>query len=103
MISKAPIIEASVGGVTTRFLVNTGSQVSTITETFYHTHLAQNKNHLQNPKNWLTIRAANGLTVPYVGYLELGIELCGLVVPKRGVLVVKDSEERKGDVWPAWN
>ena len=98
MIGKAPIIEASVGGVTTRFLVDTGSQVSTITETFYHTHLTKTENQLQNPNNWLTIRAANGLTVPYVGYVELDIELCGVVVPKRGVLVVKDSGERKGDV-----
>ena len=71
---------------------------STITETFYRTHLAQTENHLQDPNNWLTIRAANGLTVPYVGYLELDIEVCGVVVPKRGVLVVKDSDERKGDV-----
>ena len=98
LIGKAPIVEATVGGVTTRFLVDTGNQVSTITETFYRTHLAQTENHLQDPNNWLTIRAANGLTVPYVGYLELDIEVCGVVVPKRGVLVVKDSDERKGDV-----
>ena len=78
--------------------MDTGSQVPTITETFYRTHLAQTENHLQDPNNWLTIRAANGLTVPYVGYLELDIEVCGVVVPKRGVLVVKDSDERKGDV-----
>ena len=97
-IGKAPIIEATVGGVITRVLVDTGSQVSTIKETFYRTHLAQTENHLQEPNNWLTIRAANGLTVPYVGYLELDIEVCGVVVPKRGVLVVKDNDERKGDV-----
>ena len=33
-----------------------------------------------------------------MGYLELDIEGCGVVVPKRGVLVVQDSDERKGDV-----
>ena len=33
-----------------------------------------------------------------MGYVELDIELCGVVVPTRGVLVVKDSGERKGDV-----
>ena len=98
MIGKAPIFEASVGGVTNRFLVDTGSQVSTITETFYRAHLAQTENHLQNPNNWLTIRAANGLTLPYVGYIELDIEVCGVVVPKRGVIVVNDSGERKGDM-----
>ena len=62
------------------------------------THLAQTENHLQDPNNWLTIRAANGLTVPYVGFNERDIEVCGVVVPKRGVLVVKDRDERKCDV-----
>ena len=79
-------------------MVDTGSQVSTITETFYRTHLAQTENHLQDTNKWLTIRAANGLTVPYVGYFELDIKVCGVVLPNRGVLVVKDSGERKGDV-----
>ena len=78
--------------------MDTGSQVSTITAIFYRAHLAQTESHLQNPTNWLTSHAANCLTVPYVGYLELDIEVCGVVVPKRGVLVVKDSGERKGDV-----
>ena len=36
--------------------------------------------------------------MPYVGYLELDIEVCGVVVPKRGVLVVKDSEHKNADV-----
>ena len=95
MIDRAPIIEASVGGVTTSFLIDTGSQVSTITETFYRTHLAQTENHLQDPNNWLTIGAANGLTVPFVGYLELDIEVCGIVVPKARCVC---RDERKGDV-----
>ena len=33
-----------------------------------------------------------------MGYIELDIEVCGVVVPKREVLVVKTSGERKGDV-----
>ncbi|KAL0152450.1 hypothetical protein M9458_052173, partial [Cirrhinus mrigala] len=40
--------------------------------------------------NWLQLRAANGLTIPYIGYLELDVELCGRVVLGCGILVVRD-------------
>lgn len=40
--------------------------------------------------HWLQLRAANGLSIPYIGYVELDIELCGRVVPNCGVLVVRD-------------
>ncbi len=36
------------------------------------------------------LRAANGLSIPYIGYIELDIKLCGRVAPKCGVLVVRD-------------
>lgn len=32
----------------------------------------------------------NGLAIPYVGYLELDVELCGKVMSGCGILVVKD-------------
>lgn len=38
-----------------------------------------------------TSRAANGLAIPYVGYLKLDVELCGALVPQCGVLVIKDT------------
>ncbi|KAI4897396.1 hypothetical protein NFI96_007157 [Prochilodus magdalenae] len=40
--------------------------------------------------HWLRLRAANGLDIPYVGYLELDVVLCGKVIPQCGILVVKD-------------
>lgn len=33
---------------------------------------------------------ANGLAIPYVGYLEFFVELCGKVMPGCGIVVVKD-------------
>lgn len=36
------------------------------------------------------LRAANGMSIPYLGYIELDIELCGQVVSNCGVLVVRD-------------
>lgn len=40
---------------------------------------------------WLQLQAANGLDIPYVGYLELDVELCEKVITKHGILVVKKS------------
>ena len=94
LVGGAPIIDAIVGGVNTRLLVDTGSQVTTVTASFYYAHFAKNCNSLHNTNNWLTVRAANGLSVPYVGYVKLDVEVCGVVVPRRGILVVKDSEHR---------
>ena len=39
----------------------------------------------------LTLRAANGLEIPYLGYLELTAEVDGARVPSCGVLVLKDT------------
>ena len=39
----------------------------------------------------LTLRAANGLEILYVGYLQLEIEVDGVKVPNCGVLVLKDT------------
>lgn len=40
--------------------------------------------------HWLELRAANGLAIPYLGYLELEVRLCDKLMPWCGVLVVKD-------------
>lgn len=36
------------------------------------------------------LAAANGLELPYLGYLELDIEVLEKTVPKWGILIVKD-------------
>lgn len=39
----------------------------------------------------LTLTAANGLNLPYVGYFELDVEALRVTIPKLGILVVEDS------------
>lgn len=60
--------------------------VSTITESCFHKHFEQGVKTCQ----WLQLRAANGLEIPYIGYVEMDVELCGKLVLKCGVLVVRD-------------
>ncbi|KAL6480061.1 hypothetical protein MHYP_G00110940 [Metynnis hypsauchen] len=68
--------------------------VSTITESFFQQHL---RGKLQFCR-WLQLRAANGLEIPYVGYVELPVEVLGKLIPDRGWLVVKDPPGSAGSV-----
>lgn len=65
--------------------------VSTVIESFFLTHFKSWGQERLLSCHCLQLRAANGLAIPYVGYLELGTELCGKLMPWCGVLVVKDS------------
>lgn len=39
------------------------------------------------------MRAANGLTIPNVGFIELDVSYNGKYKPQRGFLIVKDSND----------
>lgn len=90
LMSSCPHVDVVLGGVVVPCLVDNGSMVSTITEGFFSEHfVAFGPARLQSC-HWLQFQAANGLAIPYVGYIEVDMELCGKVMPRRGVLVVKD-------------
>lgn len=78
------------GDVSVSCLVDTGSMVSTITESFFQEHFAPWDHDRLQSCHWLQLRAANDLAIPYVGYLELGVTLCEKVMTRCGILVVKD-------------
>lgn len=78
------------GGVTVSCLVDTGPMVSTITESFFREHFETWDQAKLRSCHWLQLQAANGLPIPYLGYLELEVELCGRVPPGCWLLVVKD-------------
>ena len=91
------------GGVRTPCLglLDTGAQVSTITESFYHHHLFNTA--VIDTSSIIHITAANRLAIPYIGYIEVDIEIWGRTFPKMGFLVVircKESSscQKKGRV-----
>lgn len=71
-------------------LLDTGSQVSTISESFFRDYLFGEDKDMLSTTGWLKITAANGLDIPYLGYLELKVETMGIVLPECGFLVVND-------------
>ncbi|XP_041967264.1 uncharacterized protein K02A2.6-like [Alosa sapidissima] len=65
--------------------------VTTVTESFFRQHVQSQTNETMQPCDWLQLKAANGLAIPYLGYIELDLEVLGKVLPKIGVLVVTDA------------
>lgn len=74
-------------------LVDTGSMVSTITETYFNKHFQALGQDQLHSCGWLQLKAANGLDIPYRGYLELDVEVLGKVLPSIGILVVQDPPD----------
>ena len=96
------LVNAKFGARKIQCLLDTGSQVTTVTESFFR-DVEPACQELLTTDGWLTINAANGLVIPYVGIVSLLVEVEGNVLPDVGILVVKDpssgcQEESKSRV-----
>lgn len=78
------------GGVQVSCLLDTGSMVTTISESFFNYHFQSWGDQGLQECSWLQLRAANGLELPYLGYLELDILVLGKLLRRMGVLDVRD-------------
>ncbi len=90
LMSGCPQLVASIGGVSVACLIDTGSMISTITESCFLKEFKPWGQERLKLCQWLQLRAANGLAIPYIGYMELNVELCVKIVPECGILVVRD-------------
>ncbi|CAG2212314.1 unnamed protein product [Mytilus edulis] len=89
--SKSPETEIVVENQSVIALIDTGSQVSTVTETYFKT-LLQKKPILHDITKWMKVTGANDLPIPYLGYIELNISVAKTMIPNVGFLVVKDTD-----------
>ena len=76
-------------------MVDTGSQVSTITEKFFQ-DLLQGNPTLVDVTRWMKVTGANDLDIPCIGYVEVDIEAFGKTLPNVGFLVMKNTEDPQG-------
>lgn len=86
LIAPSPQIVVKLAGVSVTCILDTGSMVFSISESFFQ----QNFQDQLRSCHWLELRAAIGLEIPYLGYLEPDVEVLGCVIPRHGVLVVHD-------------
>lgn len=90
LVGDSPVVTVTMAGVQVDCLLDTGSQMTLVNESFYLEHLKPRGHQLHTVKIWLTIRAADCLELPYLGYFETDITLSGVTVNNRAVLVVRD-------------
>ena len=92
-IGKCLVVEVKVSGQLANCLLNTGAEVSTITEGFFRNHLLPRGQTLKDITGWISITAANGLPVNYIGYVECEVIVLGKVFKDMGFLVTRDPED----------
>jgi transposase InsO family protein len=89
-VGRCPVVMVQVNGQKVQCLLDTGSQVTLFSESLSRELFgAQGRPMTEAP--WLTLRGANGLDIPYVGYLVTDLEIHGIVVPQKGVVIVRDA------------
>lgn len=99
-VGKCPEVDIHIGGVPVRCLLDTGSNVSTLTESFFRENLHGEDKDLHCTSKWLRITAANKLPLPYLGYVELDIQVMGLTIPECGFLIVRNGGPAESDPTP---
>ena len=79
-VGSCPILDVTVNGrAVMRSLLDSGAEVSTMAESFFRKHLKGTV--IQDTTAWLAMTAANGLTIPYVGYIEISVNIANHVIP----------------------
>lgn len=99
-VGQCPEVDIQIGGVSLRCLLDTGSNVSTLTESFFRNHLQGEDEDMHCTAKWLKITAANQLPLPYLGYVELDVQVMGLTIPECGFLIIKDDKTERDN--PKW-
>lgn len=65
--------QINIAGIKCNCLLDTGSQVTTISQSFYDKNLSDQHIHSLNNSPLLEVESANGQSVPYLGYVEVTI------------------------------
>lgn len=77
------------GGKSIPCVLDSGSQVTLIKHSVFQEQFGEGLVKGKIP--WLTLKAANGLMIPYIGYALFDFDINGVKVLGKGVVVVEDS------------
>lgn len=83
-------VEVSIAGVKTKCLLDTGSEVTTITDSYFRKHFKDGQPSLSGA-TWVRLTAANGLEIPVVGCLQADIVCMRKTLPGKCIFVLKDT------------
>ena len=89
VVGECPETVISVNDCNVRCLLDTGAQVSTLTESFYKQFLSRDVD-LINVVHLVRLSGTQGLDVPLLGFVELDVFMLGQKFTQMGFLIVKD-------------
>ncbi|KAK7103788.1 hypothetical protein V1264_018620 [Littorina saxatilis] len=89
LTGQCPTADISINGRPAEAQLDTGSEVTTVTDTWVAQHLA----HCDISACHVTLRAVNGAEVPYSGVIVVDISILGHLCNDVPVLVVKEPTE----------
>ena len=80
-------VNCGIDGVDVPLILDSGSQITIISESFFKAHWSTG---LRDASSWLSVEAANGIEIPYIGYFEASVEVFGRQLESVGILVKKE-------------
>jgi len=96
LVGGSPMATVKIAGQEVECLLDSGSNISTITESFFKEHLRPVIDQDPSAAPWLRIQATNGWNVPFCGYFlaDVVIGTHG-TIKDRGFLIVPDVDGRR--------
>ncbi|KAF0025642.1 hypothetical protein F2P81_022523 [Scophthalmus maximus] len=90
-LGNCPRLEMVVNGVKIPFILDTGAKVTLLSHSLFRKSFKDIQMRDRTEIPWLKIKAANGLTVPYQGYVVLDFQAGDIEIMGKGVLIVKND------------
>ncbi|KAG1933728.1 interleukin-1 receptor accessory protein-like 1-A [Pimephales promelas] len=91
LVGECPYVEVEANGKMISCVLDTGSQVTLVSKAFFIRHFGNIDMNCAHDSPWLTLRAVNGLQIPYVGYAIVDFAVGGVQIPQKGMVVVEDG------------
>ena len=89
LIGKANEVPVIVEGIHCLSLVDTGSQITSVSESFYHRYLSHSEHH--SVQQLVSLEGAGGDGIPYTGYVLITLQLSGTDAGTFPVFIVHDT------------
>ena len=90
-VGTCPREKVRLGGVAVKAVIDSGSQVTLLQESFWRAHLASSSDLGTVSTSWFRLTAANGLEIPVMGYCVTDIGVREETLADKVVIVMKDD------------
>lgn len=84
-------VEVFIDGKEVTFLLDTGSNVTLMPQACFRRLFGEQEPGKESDLNWLKLKAANGLAIPYVGYVLAEVQVGDITLKDMGIVISKDD------------